>query len=393
MQAEERTEEISALGLLAVLLRRWKPFMGITVAALLLATAFVLLRSPQYTAYTTLVPAPSKTDNRSDLLTRMPGGLAALAMGGNTNQKLVGVIAKSQALRDSVVRRLGRAGDALRSPRQVGTILRKRTTVKINPDGSVQVEVTAPEPRLAANVAAQFPDLINRIAAQLGRQTAMRKRQFLEEQLTTAGEALSRSEERLQAFQQNRDIPEVQEQARQTVQAAAELQRDIFEREARLSRLRLSATPGNPQVQAAEADLAARRAQLRRLTGSGGGGAVFVPLGTSPELKFSTLRLQREFSKNEQIYIALTAALAETQVDVNDNLPVVSVLDSPVAPTIPSGPSAPKVLVLAAFMGAALGALAAFALEFMADARRDGANDGFFAAWAQFRRDLGLARR
>jgi uncharacterized protein involved in exopolysaccharide biosynthesis len=386
MASEQEWEQISILSLAAVVLRRWKMFVAVCVASVVLGGLVLVLRGPAYMARTTVVPAPSRSDPRADLLgSRVPAGLAALAIGSNSNQRLVGVIAKSEAVRDSVVRRLSRPEGPTRS--QVATILRKRTSVKTNPDGSVVVEVTAPSPRLAASIAGLYPELINDIAGQLGRQTALRKREFLESQLTAAGDQLSRAEAALLSFQQTRDVPAVQEQAEQTVEAAAQLQRAIFELELRVRRLRVVATPTNPQLREAESELAARREQLRRLTGAGGsgGGALFVPLGSSAELKLSSMRLLREFTKYEQVYVALAAAMAQTQVEVNENLPVVSVLDEAVVPTGPSGASPIKVMVLSAFLGVAIALMIVFTQEFFESARREPANAGFFAAWQQLR--------
>jgi tyrosine-protein kinase Etk/Wzc len=384
MASDGVMEQISILGLLEVLLRRWRVVLGVAAAALLLALAYALLRSPVYTARTALVPSASRSDPRADLLgSRVPAGLAALAIGGNTNQRLVGAIAKSSAVRDSIVGRL--ATEDGPTERQLGRILQKRTDVSINPDGSVVVEVTARTPELAASIASQFPDLINTIAGRLGREAALRKREFLDAQIETAGEQLGRAEAAMLAFQQSSDVPEVREQAEQTVLAAAELQRGIFELEARVNRLRLMAAPGNPELRALESDLASRRAQLQRLTGGGTTGSVFVPLRSSPELKLTSVRLLRDFTRHEQVYGALTAAMAQTQVEVNDNLPVVSVLDEAVPPTIPSGASTVKLLIVSIVLGLSLGVLIAFLQEFFEGARRDEVNARFFSAWERVR--------
>jgi tyrosine-protein kinase Etk/Wzc len=387
MTAEPATEQISILSLMAVVLRRWKVVAGVTVGVLVLAAAIALLRSPLYTARTAVVPAPSRTDNRLDLLgSRVPAGLAALAIGGNNNQRIVGAIAKSRAVEDSIVRRLARPDGP--TEKQLKRSLRKQTDVKTNPDGSVIVEVTDRSPELAAAIARQFPDLINSIAAHLARESALRKREFLEAQIATVAEELSRSEAEMLAFQQESDVPAVEEQAEQTVRAAAELQRGIFELEARITRLRLSATPTNPELRAAESELASRRDQLRRLTGGGGGSAVFVPLRSSPELRLQSMRLLRSFVKNEQVFASLTAALVQTQVEVNENLPVVSVLEEAVPPTDPSSPGRLKLLIVAGVLGMVLGVLFAFVQEFFESARRDQANAGFFLTWSRFRSDV-----
>ena len=389
---ERDGEEISLLGLLAILLRRWRTVMSFLVAVLVLAGLYLVVRPSTYTARTLLVPAPSKDDGRSSLLSlnsRLPGMLPGLAVGGSSQQRQLGIIAKSNALQDSIIARMKQAPLSEDQRKSVPYILEKRTNIKPNSDGSISVEVLASDARLAALIAQQFPSVINQIASHLARQAAAQKEQFLQSQLSTAREGLVNSEQQLLAFQQSRDVPEVQEQAKQTVVAAAELQRDVLEREVIVSQLSRFSTPNNPTLQKAIADLEARRDQLRRLTGATGKeNPVFVPLRTSPELKVSTARLLREFGTEEQVYLALTASLAQAQIDANDNLPVVSVLDAAQVPQRPSNPRALKVLVVATVLGFLLGVVFAFGREYVDAARTRAENESFFVAWDQLKSNL-----
>jgi len=389
---ERDSEEISLLGLLAVLLRRWRTIITFLVAVLALAGLYLLLRPASYMSRTTLVPAPAKEDARSGLLSlnaRLPSMIPGLAVGGNSQQRQLGIIAKSHALQDSIIARMKTAPITNDQREEVPRILDKRTTIKPNTDGSILVEVRAPDARLAALLAQQFPSVINQIASYLARQAAAQKEQFLQGQLSTARERLVNSEQQLMTFQQKRDVPEVQEQAKQTVEAAAELQRDILEREVIVRQLSRFSTDNNPTLQNAIADLEARRDQLRRMTGSAQkDNTIFLPLRTSPELKVSTARLLREFGTEEQVYLALTASLAQAQIDANDNLPVVSILDAAEIPDRRADARPLKVFVVAVVLGLFLGVMYAFARDYMEAARARAENDAFFTAWGQFKRDV-----
>ena len=391
------SEEISLLGLLAILLRRWRTVITILVAVLVLAGLYLAIRPPAYTSRTTLVPAPAKEDARSGLLSlnaRLPSMIPGLAVGGNSQQRQLGIIAKSQALQDSIIARMKKAPISADQRKAVPRILDKRTTIKPNADGSIVVEVRAPDARLAALLAQQFPSVINQIASYLARQAAAQKEQFLQVQLSTARERLVNSEQQLLTFQQSRDVPEVQEQSKQTVQAAAELQRDILEREVIVRQLSRFSTPNNPTLQKAIADLDARREQLRRITNSTRTeNPIFLSLRASPELKVSTARLLREFGTEEQVYLALTASLAQAQIDANDNLPVVSILDAGEIPNRRSDARPLKVMVIAVVLGFFFGVMYAFSREYVDAARGRQENDAFFVAWAQFKSDLARGRR
>lgn len=379
---------ITLLSVVAIFVRRWRTVALVTLAGLLLAAAFVALRPRIYAAEVTVVPAQRKGAGNA-LLAQMPAGLAGLTGGAAPpNEKLITSIMHSRAVRDSIyVRLMGPPRDpadlALFSAQ-----LRRATEIQLTTSGAYSIAVRDRDPVRAAVIANLYPGVINSIAAHLGRQSIELRRQFLEEQLQQARERLVSSEERLLAFQRDAAAPEIQEQARRTVEAASELQTQIMRKEVELAQLRRTSTETNPLVTAARSELAALRAQLGRFTsGNAGGGNVFLPLRESPELKVGSVRMLREFTKDEQVYLALTASLAETQMDVDTNLPVVGVLDSAVTPERPSGVPAPIVIALVTWLAFLAGLGLALLLEYAYRLRRDPSSLVLDEAIGTFRSD------
>ena len=199
---------------------------------------------------------------------------------------------------------------------------------------------------------------------------------------------LVRSEDALRSYEQATGTSAPEEQARRSVDAAAELQRAVIEQELVVSQLRRSATADNPRLRAAEAQLGALRGQLERLNAGRGGSDVFLGAREIPDLKLNYLRRYREFVKDEQIYVALTASLASAQVDTDDNVAVVSVLDAAEVPEVPSGPRRKLMLVVGVFFGTLAGTVLAFAREFVRRARGQPGSEPFFDAWNGFTGDL-----
>lgn len=388
-QAEE---EIRVLDLGAVVLRRWRTILGTVAAVVLLVLAIVMVLPRTYTAHTVLLPPASSGGGSAQLLASQLSGLplGGFLDGGNSNQKLVEVVLRSRALADSLVDHLRSAGELdEESEGEVRSILGRDLEVESTPNGSVVISVSAEDPERATEIANLLPELANRIIAGIGAQEAARKQEFLESQLVMARDRLVRSEQALVEFQASENAPEIQDQARRTVDAAVEVQQAIMAKEIEVARLRRTATPNNAELRAAVADLRARREQLRRLTaGTGGRDQLFVPLRESPELKLAATRLLREYTKNEQVYVALTAAVAEAQIDVNNDLPVVTVLDVALEPSAPAGPRVKLALAVAAMLGLMLGLIAAFVSEGVRIAHRNPKNEPFFAAWRQFKHDV-----
>jgi uncharacterized protein involved in exopolysaccharide biosynthesis len=338
--------------LLVLLWREWRTIALTAVVTCVVAIAAFFVLPDDYVSNTVLVPS-SETQSRASLaLGQLPGGLGGLLGGGGSpGDRLLGAVLKSRTIGDTITRRLVREGFREADVRRV---LAKGTRTQRAVDGSVNIQVRAREPRLAARVAGTYGEAANAILARVGRESAQRRRRFIAEQLGTAREQLVESEQRVLEFQQRRSTPDLPEQARRTIDAASQLQREIFAQELEVARLRRLATPGNPELQAAEQRLGAQRAQLRELTANGGGsGQLFVPLREGAALKLAALRLQREFTAEERIFESLTAAAAEAQFATNENTPAVTVLDAAFLPTAPTRSYLP--LLLAPLLGAVFG--------------------------------------
>jgi len=384
--------EVRLLDLSAVVLRSWKLVAGAALLTGVAAAVLALVMPRTWTSGVVVVPSSNQGDSRAQLIAAqlklpMVGGLAGLG-GAGQSQALVEAILRSNTLRDSVIGRvMPRISHA--ELRKMRKLLRRNTAVRSNPtDRSVSVQVTMDDPRLAARFAAQFPSVINEIATRLSVQTAVGKRDALERQLVDARNRLTRSEDRLRSYEQATNTPAVEDQARRSVDAAADLQRTIIEQELVVSQLQRTATPDNPRLRAAEAQLSALRGQLERMNAGHGGGDLLLGARELPDLKLNYLRLYREFTKDEQIYVALTASLASAQLDTNDDVAVVSVLDDAAVPDEPSGPHRKLMVIVGLLFGALGGMVVAFTREFVRRARAQPESGPFFDAWSGFTGDL-----
>lgn len=390
-RSTETVEEVHLLDLVAVILKRWRAVVGTlagTVAAALIAA---LLLPRTYTAHTVLLTASSQSPGGAQAIAAQLSGLPlpGLSGGASSDQRLIGVLAESRLLADSMVSRLRRQEGAVPEG-EVRRVIGQGTEVKSNPDGSVAIQVEAEDPELATSIANAFPAVINRLTADIGAQAARRKQEFLEARLEEARDQLIQSEQAMVQFQRRQGTPDLPDQARRTLDAASQLQQRIMEQEIRVAQLRRSATSDNPALQAAIAELNAYRGQLGRLTtGTGSGSRIFPSLGESPDLKLTAARMMREFTKNEQVYVSLTAALADAQIEAHNSLPVITVLDAALIPSVPSAPNVRLILALALVLGLILGLIAAFAREAAHRARQNPENESFFAAWRQFKKDVG----
>lgn len=397
---DSRPEGMRLLDLAGVLLAHRRRILAVAAGAVLLGLPLAILLPKKYVARTLLVASSDGGGVSSQILSsQLPTGIPAGLVGGRDPQHdLVGVVVRSRSLADSAVLRLapGNGPEAVERSYEIRNALAYATDVDAARDGSMKIAVTARDPELAARIANLIPELVNRIMSSISAREALNKQEFLELQLSEATEALERSEEKLVEFQVASAAPEIQEQARQTVEAAAELQQEILRQEIQVAQLRRTLTPDHPELRAAIDGLSAARTQLRRFTTTRGSqGNVFLSMEQTPQLKAEAMRLLREHTRNEQVVISLTAGLAQARVDARNTLPTVTVLDAALVPRQPTGAGIFARLIFAALLGLVFGIAWVVVSEMSRRARRDPENESFFVAWDRFRSEgpLPLSRR
>lgn len=363
----------------SVLARGWRrvvAFAAVTTAVGVLA-AVMLPKS--YVAGTLLVPF-SGSSRSSVATSALPAGLSGLIGGitaGSAGERILGPVLTSATLYEAVLQQATAGGAA--TPSAVDAVLQKGVRVVRNGDGSLLIQVRASDPVFAARIANLYPGAINSVLARVSADGSRTKQSFLRTQVDSADVRLGQSERRLIAFAQSRQAPAAEQQAQRTLDAAAALQQGIFEQEIIVAQLRRTATLDNPELRAAEAFLASRREQLRRLNNGVPGGSVFVPIERGAEIRVAASRVERDYQQDQRVYASLVAAVTDAQIDVSNALPVLTVLDParpPAEPTLTVTTAA----ALSVALGAVTGVVFVLASHALARARTDPANAGAWAA-------------
>jgi capsule polysaccharide export protein KpsE/RkpR len=337
-----------------------------------------------------LVPADNPQNGGVLALSGGALNLGQLLRGGsNQVEQLTDVVLQSRTLADSIVARLEVDSVAAEREAEIRRILKQGTEIHKEQGDGLTISVSGHDPELVTRIANLLPQLANRVMTQLSMQAALRRADFLEAQLDRASDRLTASQQAMVRFQTSQSAPELEEQAKRTLDVAVTLQQQILDQEIRIADMRRASTPNNPELQAAAAKLAGMKAQLSQLTsGTQGASPVLLSLNTSPELQATATRMLRDYTKDEQVYTALTAALAQAQVDAKNDLPVLTVLDPARLPKGPDGPGLVVLLGLALLVGLVIGSIAAFTREYIRNARRDAENADFFLAWDQMKVDV-----
>jgi tyrosine-protein kinase Etk/Wzc len=321
-------EEISLVGVLNALLRRWRLVLGLPTTAALVTVLLSFVVSPTYTATTTFVP---EARNQS----RLPSGIAAVAgqvglsIGTEPSQspRFYADVVTSRELLERVL--LSRYSDphATDAANDSTTLLRilavkgrsrpdslARGVKKLNRLVSVRVDdqtnivrvsVDAHYPVLAAAVANRLIAYLNEFNTQHRQSQARERRKFTEQRVAAADSELRRAEEAVKTFyERNRGWQQ------------------------------------------------------------------------APELVFEEARLRRQVDVGKEVYLTVKREYETARIEEVNDTPVITVIDPAVPPQEKSKPKRGLLAVLAFALGSVVAVLCALGAEGL-DKRRLNEDDEY----------------
>jgi uncharacterized protein involved in exopolysaccharide biosynthesis len=307
---------VSLLELAEPLARRWKLVLGIPAVLGLVAGLVSAILPSVYSAQTTLTPVASSSIGGLGVsalasLAGLAGQLGvSTGAGGTISPDFIAQVLKSREVLTATVESRFRSGNE------------ERPLLDI-----LGVEGRSPAVRLSRGIRKLEKSVRTRVDHATGIVTLM----VQAKDPVLAADIANRMRVILNSFNLERRQSQSREQAR-------------FTRE-RLSE--------------AEAELrAAEAAQLRFLQ------ANREYLG-SPVLEFEAGRLQRIVDLKQEVYVSLAKAYDEARISEVRDTPVITTIDSAVAPDRPSGPK----LVLNVVIGVLIGGILAFILVFLLERR------------------------
>jgi tyrosine-protein kinase Etk/Wzc len=332
--------DISVFELLTPLVVRWKLIAGTALICALLAAIFLLLQRPTYKATTTFTPENSSSSGVMSSLVGLAGlaGQLGLPTGG------------SSSVSPEFFVRLAHSDEVLRS-----TLL------------------------------AEFPDPDSARARRPLLRLLKARGRSQEEQIQSGVSTLRRLTDA--SADKSTGIVALQVKLHSPVLAAAVANYMVqllnrFNLETRQTQSGEQRRFSGERLKVAESELrAAEQAQLAFLQRN-------REYMDSPLLAFEYNRLSRQVQLRQEVYQTLTKAYEEARIAEVRDTPVLTVIDSAIAPVRRSGPHRTLGTLVALIFGGALGVLLAYLAAARARARRAAAPD-----YLEFRAALEEARR
>jgi uncharacterized protein involved in exopolysaccharide biosynthesis len=302
-----------------------------------LAAGVSLLLPKMYTART-IIRHPRETIPMLDLPSALSGaGIESmLGVGGELQSDEFVEILLSREILDRLIeefdlRRLYKAEyieDAL-------SALEKYTDIEVSQAGLVRIEVTAPEPQLAADMANAYVRELDRFNRSSNSTQAHFTRTFLERRVGEVAEVLEKTEDTLQEQQEKHNTVTLPQAMLTMVSAQAELEARLQAVRVELGILNRVARPNHPK-------LVELRNEIRELESE---------LNAQPKIQMDLARLMRDVKIQETLYALLIEQLERSRIQEVRDTPTVQVVERAQPPEKRSRPRRTQITLVAALLG------------------------------------------
>lgn len=370
-EARSDDDEISLLDLAIVLVKRKRLVLGLPLAAAIVSIAVALQMPNIYTGTTKVMPPQQGQSSAAAMLSQL-GGLAGFAGGvagvKNPSDVYIGML-KSRTVADKLIQRFDLVkyyetklvSDARKA-------LESRTVIAAGKDGIITIDVDDLDPKRAADMANAYVDELFKLTQVLAVTEASQRRLFFERQLNQAKESLARAEVMAKSAVEKGGLASIDAQGRSMIEVTARLRAQISVKEVQIGAMRSYAAEQNPQLKLAQQELAALKAELTKIEGSG---KSMTGVPGEAGAGFDNLRLLRDVKYYEAIYEMLAKQFELAKIDEAKDSAVLQVMDRAIEPDRKSKPKRASFVMIATLAAGFVAVLLAFVFEALDKARQN----------------------
>ena len=212
----------------------------------------------------------------------------------------------------------------------------------------ISISVTDEDKKRAAGIANAYVEELRALSKDISFTEASRRRNFFEQQLKTQKEELIAAEVTFQQLQQNKGLVHLDAQANVIISSLAALHGQIAAKEVELQALKTFSTEHNPDVQLAERELSAMKAEAAQMEQhSQPTGYSDMGLKDIPKAGLDYIRASRELQYQQTLFDTLLRQYEAAKLDESKEAAVIQVVEPAIEPDRKSSPS--RVLILASF--------------------------------------------
>jgi capsule polysaccharide export protein KpsE/RkpR len=337
----------------------------VAVRVLLASSLIAILIPSQYESTARIMPPDQGSSGA--LLSLLAGraggsevpspGLASLAgsfLGSASKGALFVDLTHSRTVEDHLIDRFNlQKVYGARYKQDARKMLEKRTSVdEDRKSGVLSITVTDLNPQRARDMAQAYVEELDRLTSQVSTSAARRERIFIEQRLAAVKTDLEDAEQQFSAFASKKGTPDIKEQAKAMVEAAALLQGQVIAAQSELQGLEQIYTGNNIRVRSLRARVAELQGQLQKL---GGSDASLAAGASDPEKMYPSIRelpllgvqwadLYRRMKIQETVYELLNQQYELTRIQEAKEIPTIRVIDPANVPEKKSWP--PRLMII-----------------------------------------------
>jgi tyrosine-protein kinase Etk/Wzc len=361
--------EMNSFDLIILLARYKKILLTVTIAVAVVLSIVCALIPATYTATSTILPplqtqsAGAASMGQLQTLTGLPAATSGIA----DPTALCIAMLKSRSVRDAIVNQFDlRRVYSVKQYEEARIKLDRNGEILADKEGQISISVSDRDPRRAVEIANAYVEQLRSLYRRLADSKTNKRKTFYEKQLAAERRELSTAELSLRDVQENTSLVQPDAQIRAIIDADVSTHSQIASAEAKLEAMRLWATPGNPDLQRAQAETAALGEQLAKLERSPdklGNGNVEIPVRQLPQAETEYVRRARNLKYHEAFYDFLVKQWHAARLDEGQDGAVVEVIDEAAVPDARSGPPRLTIVLVAAMVAFCLSCLWVTILE------------------------------
>jgi tyrosine-protein kinase Etk/Wzc len=287
----------------------------VSFVILVAITALLSLFPQVYQANVKLAPQETNTAGLSAILSQLGGNYAAFLGGGTQPIEIDLAIARSYAVKSSVLRRLGRISDPASSDLHDEVVkLDDRVEIRAMRGNLMEITVRDRDGAQALRTARAYAEAMQGRLAMLSLETTTFKRKILSQRFNEARARLERAEMAINAFRQANHLETPETQLDLAVGQLASLQAQVEAKQVQLSAALKFNTPQSYAVQAIRAELGALQAQVGSAEAKVRSGGGLTAAGIAPKA-VAYQRLDRELKFSQALFDSYSRYLEGTAIE------------------------------------------------------------------------------
>ncbi len=361
----------------AVLIDLYRKHFALLVrygGAVMVIVLIVSLLMPQkFVSEATIMPpeaGSSASSNLATLLSAAPISLTASGAEAKTALLFMEIL-RSRTLRENVIDSLHLESSIVfagQSRDEIVKTLDKATAVEIFKTGKVAIEIQVGTDwfpsseevdsarQMSALIANAFTaelDKMNRATSTL---RARRTRAYLERVISQTLHTTSRLQDSLQRFQQDNNVLGLREQLELMAANSSAVGTELAKERMTLALMEQEFQSNSPQVrlQRQKVETLERQFEMVQTGGMVSSDELSIPAGKMPALSREYLNIMRDLKTNEQVLAYLQSQRMQEVVQEERDVPTIVLLDTAKVPSNRSSPSRTLMLLVSAFVVAAL---------------------------------------